>query len=103
MIDRSPCGSGTSAVLANMWAKGEIKKNELFRHYGILGTFFTGEIVEETEFLPKRATNFHPDTSKPIKAVIPTVAGRGWITGYNKIVIDPTDPFPVGYRVKDIW
>jgi proline racemase len=64
--------------------------NEDFRHEGILGTIFTGQLVEETQV-------------GPYTAVVPTVGGQAWITGFANYVLDPTDPFPNGFTVGDIW
>ncbi|MBI2763125.1 MAG: proline racemase family protein [Chloroflexi bacterium] len=89
-IDRSPCGTGTSARMAVLHAKGHLALNEPFRHEGILGTVFTGQLVEET-------------TVGRYRAVVPTITGTAWITGMATYVVDPTDPFPDGYTVGDIW
>jgi proline racemase len=89
-IDRSPCGTGTSAKMATLHAKGELKVGEPFHHEGILGTVFTGHLVEET-------------TVGEYPAVVPTITGQAWITGFARYVVDPTDPFPDGYTVGDIW
>ncbi len=89
-IDRSPCGTGTSAKMAVLHAKGQLKLGDAFRHEGILGTVFTGHLVEET-------------TVGPHWAVVPTITGTAWITGMATYVVDPTDPFPDGYTVGDIW
>ena len=89
-LDRSPCGTGTCAKMAAMWAKGELELNQDFRHEGILGTIFTGRLIRET-------------TIGDYKAVIPTLQGTAWITGFASYVVDPEDPFPNGYTVGDIW
>ncbi len=89
-IDRSPCGTGTSARMGVLHAKGLLKIGEAFRHEGILGTVFTGRLVEETMVGPYRA-------------VVPTITGTAWITGLTTYVVDPTDPFPEGFTVSDIW
>jgi proline racemase len=89
-IDRSPCGTGTSAKMATLFAKGELGVGEAFRHEGILGTVFTGRLVEEASVGSYRA-------------VVPTITGTAWITGTARYVVDPTDPFPDGYTVGDIW
>lgn len=89
-IDRSPCGTGTSARMAVLHAKGRLQIGEPFRHEGILGTVFTGHLVEETSVGPYRA-------------VVPTITGTAWITGMATYVVDPTDPFPDGFTVGDIW
>jgi proline racemase len=90
VIDRSPCGTGTCARMATLHARGRLGLNEDFRHEGILGTIFTGRLVEET-------------TVGQYPAVIPTLSGQAWITGYASYVIDPDDPFPEGFTISDIW
>jgi proline racemase len=89
-IDRSPCGTGTSARMAVLHAKGRLGLDEDFRHEGILGTVFTGRLVEET-------------TVGGRAAVVPTISGTAWITGFADYVVDPSDPFPEGFTVGDIW
>jgi proline racemase len=89
-IDRSPCGTGTCAKMAALHAKGQLGLNADFRHEGILGTVFTGRLVEETRVGPYRA-------------VVPTISGQAWITGMSTYVLDPEDPFPEGFTVGDIW
>jgi proline racemase len=89
-IDRSPCGTGTCAKMAVLHAKGRLAIGEDFRHEGILGTVFTGRLLEETR-VGERA------------AVVPTITGTGWITGFASYVVDPTDPYPEGYTVGDLW
>jgi proline racemase len=89
-IDRSPCGTGTSAKMATLYAKGELTVGEAFRHEGILGTVFTGRLVEEA-------------TIGEYRAAVPTITGQAWITGFASYVVDPTDPFPDGYTIGDIW
>ena len=89
-IDRSPCGTGTCAKMATLHAKGKLGLNEDFRHEGILGTLFTGRLIGETKVGEYRA-------------VIPTLSGQAWITGFASYVVDPEDPFPDGFTVGDIW
>ncbi len=89
-IDRSPCGTGTSAKMATLHAKGKLALNEDFVHEGILGTTFTGRLIRETKVGPYRA-------------VVPTISGRAWITGFAQYVLDADDPFPEGFTVGDIW
>ena len=93
MIDRSPCGTGTSAVMAVMHAKGELALGEDFVHESIVGTTFTGRLVAEERVEGRYAAD----------AVVPEIAGRAWITQHCTVVCDPTDPFPTGYTVGDIW
>jgi proline racemase len=89
-IDRSPCGTGTCAKMAVMYAKGQLGLGQDFVHEGILGTTFTGQLTSETRV-------------GPLAAVVPTISGQAWITGFSNYVLDPTDPFPQGYTVGDIW
>jgi len=89
-LDRSPCGTGTCAKMAALYAKRKLAMNQDFRHEGILGTIFTGRIVGETQV-------------GPYPAVIPTLSGQAWITGFSTYVVDPSDPFPNGFTVGDIW
>ncbi len=67
-----------------------MKLNEDFRHEGILGTIFTGKLVEQT-------------TIGPHTAVVPTLGGKAWITGFASYVLDEEDPFPEGFTIGDIW
>lgn len=90
IIDRSPCGTGTCAKMATLWARGQLRVGDEFRHEGILGTVFTGRLVEETQI-----------GGRP--AVVPELTGTAWITGFASYVVDPSDPFPEGYTVGDIW
>lgn len=90
VLDRSPCGTGTCARMAALHAKGELGLNEDFHHEGILGTIFTGRLIEETMLAGQ-------------KAVVPTIRGQAWITGIAQYVVDPEDPFPNGFTVGDIW
>eukprot|EP00041_Stephanoeca_diplocostata_P013532 m.237381 g.237381 ORF g.237381 m.237381 type:complete len:389 (-) comp19369_c0_seq4:136-1302(-) len=90
MIDRSPCGTGTCAVMATMHARGELKVGEDFVHESIIGSQFVGRILAETTV-----------AGKP--AIVPRISGRAWITQYCQVVCDPSDPYPEGYTVGDIW
>jgi len=89
-IDRSPCGTGTSARMATLHARGVLGPGDTFRHEGILGTVFTGSVAEETRVGAYRA-------------IVPTITGQAWITGFATYVVDPTDPFPDGFTIGDIW
>jgi proline racemase len=89
-IDRSPCGTGTCAKMATLHARGHLGLGWDYRHEGILGTIFTGRLLEETSV-------------GPYKAVVPTITGRAWITGIAQYVLDVEDPFPEGFTVGDIW
>jgi proline racemase len=90
VIDRSPCGTGTCARMATLHARGLLKLHEDFRHESVLGTLFTGRLLEETRIGPHTA-------------VVPTITGAAWITGFAQYVLDPEDPFPQGFTVGDIW
>lgn len=89
-LDRSPCGTGTSARMAALHARGELELHVPFIHQGVLGTTFRGMLLERT------AVNGHA-------AVVPSIQGRAWITGHVQHVVRPDDPFPEGLTVGDIW
>lgn len=89
-IDRSPCGTGCSARMAVMRARGELGVGESFRHLSILGTEFACGIEATTSV-------------GRIDAVVTRVAGRAWLTGVSCYGVDPEDPFPQGYRLNDTW
>lgn len=89
-LDRSPCGTGTCAKMAVLHAKGLLPLHEEFVHEGILGTTFTGRLLEET-----RVGSY--------AAVVPEISGRGWITGFANYVLEASDPFPEGYVLGDLW
>lgn len=91
MLDRSPCGSGTAAIMANLYTKGKLKVGQDFLNYSIVGSQFKGRIVG-TETLP----NGQP-------AILPEISGRAFITAFTKAVIEPDDMFPTGFTVGDIW
>lgn len=86
-IDRSPCGTGTSARMAQLFSKGKLKKGEPFIHESYIGSIFEGQIEEETKNGGK-------------KAIIPSIKGWAKIYGYNTINIDPEDdPYAYGFQV----
>lgn len=85
-IDRSPCGTGTSARMAQWYAKGKLKKGDEFIHESIIGSTFTGRIEEETTV-----------NGKP--AIVPSIEGWAIVTGYNTIIIDDEDPYAHGFQV----
>ncbi|MFH5878759.1 proline racemase family protein [Arthrobacter sp. NA-172] len=89
-LDRSPCGTGTSARMAALHARGQLAIGEDFSHHSIIGSEFIGRLTGTT-------------TVGGREAVLPTITGRGWVTGRSQWVLDPTDPFPSGYTVGDIW
>lgn len=90
VLDRSACGTGTCARMAVMHAKGQLPLDQEFVHESILGTTFTGRLIEET-------------TVGPWPAVVPTITGQAWIYGLSTWLVDPSDPFPEGFVVGDIW
>lgn len=83
-VDRSPCGTGTSAKLATLFAKGEMKVKDTFVYESILGTMFKGEVVSETKV-------------GDYTAIIPRVSGSAYTTGFNNILINPSDPLKNGF------
>jgi proline racemase len=85
-FDRSPCGTGTSARMAQLWARAELAVGDEFVNESFLGTRFVGRLVEET-------------TVGGVPAVVPTVTGRAWVTGTAQYMLDPEDPFPAGFRL----
>jgi proline racemase len=85
-FDRSPCGTGTSARMAQLWGRGELPLGTDFVNESLLGTRFTGRLVESTTV-----------AGRP--AVVPTVTGRAWLTGTGQYLLDPEDPFPAGFRL----
>lgn len=89
-IDRSPCGTGTSARLAVLHARGQIKPGENFRHESLIGSLFDSRIESLT-------------TVGGIPAVVPSVAGQAWVTELCQVGYDPSDPFPEGYTLADTW
>ena len=89
-LDRSPCGTGTSARMAVLHAKGELGIGEDFRNFGPVGTEFVGRLLRETEV-------------GGVPAVVPQISGQAWITGTASYSLDPSDPFPEGFTLGDIW
>jgi proline racemase len=89
-IDRSPCGTGTSARLAVLHAKGLLKAGQGFTSESIIGSHFQAAIQSETSVANR-------------KAVVPTIAGQAWITGIFQHGFDPSDPFRGGYTLPDTW
>ena len=89
-LDRSPCGTGCSARMAILYAKGELRKGDRMIGRSILDSRFDCSIVDETMVGHK-------------KAIIPSIRGRAWITGTHQLMLDPEDPWPEGYRLSDTW
>ena len=90
-FDRSPCGTGTSARMAQLHARGQLPLDTEFVNESFIGTTFTGRLVEQIE-IPG-------DGEQPIRAVVPTITGRAWVTGTAQYMLDPTDPFPAGFAL----
>ena len=89
-IDRSPCGTGNSARLAVMEARGQIKVGEILKARSIIDSEFQVEIISKKTI-----------AGKP--GISPRISGRGWIHGIHQVGIDPSDPYPLGYKVSDCW
>jgi proline racemase len=89
-IDRSPCGTGSSARLALLHARGEVAVGEPFISVSPIGSEFKCRILGVTEVGGETA-------------VRPQISGRAWITGIHQYGLDPTDPFPDGYTLSDTW
>ncbi|WP_109311075.1 proline racemase family protein [Ruegeria sp. AU67] len=89
-VDRSPTGTAVSARMALMAAKGQMTADQTFEAISIIGSRFSGRIVEETQM-------------GALSAIVPEISGRGWITGIHQYMLDPDDPWPDGYRVRDTW
>ena len=85
-IDRSPCGTGTSARMAQWHAKGKLRVGEDFIHESFIGSQFVGRVEEET-------------TLSGITAIIPSIKGWAQVYGYNNIIIDDDDPYAHGFQV----
>jgi proline racemase len=85
-LDRSPCGTGTSARIAQLHALGALGTGEPFVNESVIGTRFTARVVEETTI-----------AGRP--AIVPEITGRAWITGIGQYLLDPSDPFPAGFRL----
>ncbi|MFB8387166.1 proline racemase family protein [Microbacterium sp. NPDC055910] len=85
-FDRSPCGTGTSARMAQLHARGLLPLHTDFINESFIGTSFTGRLVEEASVAG-------------IPAVIPTITGRAWVTGTAQYMLDPSDPFPKGFQL----
>jgi trans-L-3-hydroxyproline dehydratase len=89
-IDRSPTGTGCSALMAVLHAKGLMKQGETYIGRSIIESRFKGAIAGTTH------VGNHA-------AVIPTITGRAWITGQSTLMLDPDDPWPRGYKISDTW
>lgn len=88
--DRSPTGTGTSARMAVLHARGLLRAGEGMIHESLIGSRFHGRIVRETEVAGRRA-------------IVPAIRGRAWITGFHDYVLDAADPWPTGWVLPDAW
>ena len=89
-LDRSGTGTGLSARMAALHARGLMRPGDSMSHASVLGTAFEGRIVSETEV-----------GGRP--AIVPAIRGSAWITGITQVLVDPSDPFPEGYLLTDTW
>jgi len=89
-LDRSPCGTGSSARMAVLHAKGQMKTGDRYVARSIIGSRFDCRIERETTIGGKQA-------------IVPSIAGQAWITGTHQHFLDPGDPWPGGYRISDTW
>jgi proline racemase len=89
-LDRSATGTGLSARMAALHARGSMRVGDAMTHASVLGTTFDGRIVAEA-------------TVGGRAAIVPAIRGSAWITGITQLVVDPTDPFPEGYLLTDTW
>ncbi len=89
-LDRSACGTGLSARLAALHARGSMSVGDSMTAASALGTTFDGRIVAAA-------------TVGDRPAIVPAIRGSAWITGINQVFVDPTDPFPEGYLMSDTW
>jgi proline racemase len=89
-IDRSPCGTGCSARMAVLHARGALKVGDRFVGRSIIGSRFDCRIEREATVGGRRA-------------IVPSISGRAWITGTHQHMLDPADPWPAGYRLSDTW
>ena len=88
--DRSPTGTGTCARMAVLHARGQLKVGEGLTHESLIGSRFNGRVLGET-------------TVGGQPAILPSIKGRAWITGFHQYMVDASDPWPDGYRLADTW
>jgi proline racemase len=89
-LDRSATGTGLSARMAALHARGAMRVGDSMTHASVIGSTFDGRIVSET-------------TVGDRPAIAPAIRGSAWITGTSQVLVDPTDPFPEGYLLSDTW
>lgn len=90
-LDRSATGTGLSARMAALHARGALHAGDTMTHASVLGTTFDGRVVAETT------------VGGTTRAIVPAIRGGAWITGITQVLVDPTDPFPEGYLLPDTW
>lgn len=90
VLDRCPCGTGTSARMAVLHARGQLGVGDTFRHEGILDSVFEGRVLQTT-------------TVGPREAIVPEIGGRAWITGFSEWILHDDDPYPLGFTIADVW
>lgn len=89
-LDRSATGTGLSARIAALHARGLMRVGDSMTHASVIGSTFDGRVVREVDLAGTTA-------------IIPAIRGTAWITGVTKVLVDPTDPFPEGYLLSDTW
>lgn len=89
-VDRSPTGTALSARMAVLHARGQMSENDRLTAVSLIGSTFAGRILGTT-------------TVGDLPAIRPEISGRGWITGIHQHMLDPSDPWPEGYRLTDTW
>jgi trans-L-3-hydroxyproline dehydratase len=89
-LDRSATGTGLSARLAALHARGRMHVGHSMTHASVIGSTFEGRIVREVDVAGR-------------VAIVPAIKGSAWITGVTRVVVDPTDPYPEGYLLSDTW
>jgi proline racemase len=89
-LDRSATGTGLSARIAALHARGQMHVGDSMTHASVIGSTFDGRIVREVDLAGTRA-------------IVPAIRGSAWITGVTHVLVDPTDPFPEGYTLSDTW
>ena len=89
-VDRSPTGTALSARMALLHAQGKMAAGDQLKARSLIGSEFSGSILNETKVGGR-------------SAIVPEISGRGWITGIHQHMLDPDDPWPQGYRLRDTW
>jgi proline racemase len=89
-LDRSATGTGLSARIAALHARGRMHVGHSMTHASVIGSTFDGRIVREVEVGARTG-------------IVPAIRGSAWITGVTRVIVDPTDPFPEGYLLSDTW